>query len=690
RFLKSPAAEEACEYLTGVLGTSPLLLTELDLSGDKLGDLDGEKLSALLMDSHSKVEKMKLNNCELTEKSCSVLATVLSSKTILKEINLNNSRLLDSGVKEICEGVKKSKLKIMKLSNCDLTEESCSALASVLSSSSISLTDLDLSNNNLQDSGVNLLSDGLKENVKVENLRLSDCSITEEGYKALASALRSNPSHLIELDLTGNDPGQSGVKELSDLQLDPNCQLKTLRFLGPAADEACQYVTGIVGKNPLLLRELNLSECELGDTRVNQIAALLLDKHCKLNIIQLNNNSITEEGCSALISAFNSDPSNLIELDLSGNELGNSGMGKICHLLKNTQCRLDKLKLSNCSITEEGYKALASALRSNPSHLIELDLTGNDPGQSGVKELSDLLQDGHCKLKTIRFLKSPAAEETCEYLREVLGKSPLFLTELDLSEDKLGDLDWEKLSALLMDSHSKVEIMKLNNCELTQKSCSVLATVLSSKTTLKEINLNNSRLLDSGVKEICEGLKSPVCELKILKLHNCGLTEESCSALATVLRSNSSLKELDMSNNNLQDSGVKKLQDALKNTNCRLEKIRLSDCRITEEGYKALASALRSNPSHLIELDLTGNDPGQSGVKELNDLLQDPNCQLKTLRFLRSPDADEACQYVTGIVGKNLLLLRELNLSKHKLGETRVNQISALLQDKHCKLNTLQ
>ncbi|XDV23258.1 hypothetical protein PO909_027917, partial [Leuciscus waleckii] len=633
RFLKSPAAEEACEYLTGVLGTSPLLLTELDLSGDKLGDLDGEKLSALLMDSHSKVEKMKLNNCELTEKSCSVLATVLSSKTILKEINLNNSRLLDSGVKEICEGVKKSKLKIMKLSNCDLTEESCSALASVLSSSSISLTDLDLSNNNLQDSGVNLLSDGLKENVKVENLRLSDCSITEEGYKALASALRSNPSHLIELDLTGNDPGQSGVKELSDLQLDPNCQLKTLRFLGPAADEACQYVTGIVGKNPLLLRELNLSECELGDTRVNQIAALLLDKHCKLNIIQLNNNSITEEGCSALISAFNSDPSNLIELDLSGNELGNSGMGKICHLLKNTQCRLDKLKLSNCSITEEGYKALASALRSNPSHLIELDLTGNDPGQSGVKELSDLLQDGHCKLKTIRFLKSPAAEETCEYLREVLGKSPLFLTELDLSEDKLGDLDWEKLSALLMDSHSKVEIMKLNNCELTQKSCSVLATVLSSKTTLKEINLNNSRLLDSGVKEICEGLKSPVCELKILKL---------------------------------------------------------SDCSITEEGYKALASALRSNPSHLIELDLTGNDPGQSGVKELNDLLQDPNCQLKTLRLLQSLAADEACQYVIKHLCKNPLFLSELNLNTHKIGDTRVNQIAALLQDKHCKINTLK
>ncbi len=59
---------------------------------------------------------------------------------------------------------------------------------------------------------------------------------------------------------------------------------------------------------------------------------------------------------------------------------------------------------------------------------------------------------------------------------------------------------------------------------------------------------------------------------------------------------------------------------------------RFSNCSITEEGYKALASALRSNPSHLIELDLTGNDPGPSGVKQLDDLLQDPSCQLNTLR----------------------------------------------------------
>ncbi|KAK9979075.1 hypothetical protein ABG768_012521, partial [Culter alburnus] len=54
-----------------------------------------------------------------------------------------------------------------------------------------------------------------------------------------------------------------------------------------------------------------------------------------------------------------------------------------------------------------------------------------------------------------------------------------------------------------------------------------------------------------------------------------------------------------------------------------------------------------------------------------------------------SAAADEACQYVERVVGKNLLLQRELNLIGHELGDTRVNQIAALLQDKHCRLNTL-
>ncbi len=61
-------------------------------------------------------------------------------------------------------------------------------------------------------------------------------------------------------------------------------------------------------------------------------------------LCRLNNNRITEAGCAALTSAFNSNPSNLIELDLTGNKLRNTGIEKICPLLENAQCILEKLK----------------------------------------------------------------------------------------------------------------------------------------------------------------------------------------------------------------------------------------------------------------------------------------------------------------------------------------------------------
>ncbi|XP_058616963.1 NLR family CARD domain-containing protein 3-like isoform X4 [Onychostoma macrolepis] len=225
----------------------------------------------------------------------------------------------------------------------------------------------------------------------------------------------------------------------------------------------------------------------------------------------------------------------------------------------------------------------------------------------------------------------------------------------------------------------------LSSADLSPAQWSAVAFVLlTSEEELEEFELQKFKKSDECLIRLSAVIKTS----KRALLNDCNLTDKSCVALATVLGSDTNLKELNMDNNNLQDSGVKLLCTGLKNINCTLEILRLSDCSITEEGYKALASALRSNPSHLIELDLTGNDPGQSGVKQLDDLLQDPNCQLKTLRFL-GPAADEACQYVTGIVGKNPLLLRELNLSERELGDTRVNQIAALLQDKHCKLNTL-
>uniref|UniRef100_A0A4W5KKY6 SPRY-associated domain-containing protein n=1 Tax=Hucho hucho TaxID=62062 RepID=A0A4W5KKY6_9TELE len=113
----------------------------------------------------------------------------------------------------------------------------------------------------------------------------------------------------------------------------------------------------------------------------------------------------------------------------------------------------------------------------------------------------------------------------------------------------------------------------------------------------------------------------------------CGVTEEGSASLVSALESNSShLRELDLSNNDLKDSGVKLLSAGLGNPHCKLETLRLSGCLVTEEGCASLVSALRSNPSHLRELDLSNNDLKDSGVKLLSAGLGNPHCKLETLR----------------------------------------------------------
>uniref|UniRef100_A0A3Q2X5U6 SPRY-associated domain-containing protein n=1 Tax=Haplochromis burtoni TaxID=8153 RepID=A0A3Q2X5U6_HAPBU len=56
------------------------------------------------------------------------------------------------------------------------------------------------------------------------------CLVTEEGCINLASALSSNPSHLRELDLSYNHPGDSGIELLSAGLRDPGWRLETLRY----------------------------------------------------------------------------------------------------------------------------------------------------------------------------------------------------------------------------------------------------------------------------------------------------------------------------------------------------------------------------------------------------------------------------------------------------------------------------
>ncbi|XP_078121232.1 protein NLRC3-like [Sander vitreus] len=184
---------------------------------------------SLVVEIQQYLRSRRLSTDKLSPAQWSALVFILlSSKEDLDVFDLKEYRASEEALLRLLPVVKASKKAL--LIGCNLSERSCEALSSVLSSDSSSLRELDLSNNNLKDSGGKLLSAGLQSpHCKLENLSLSGCLISEEGCSSLVSALTSNPSHLRVLDLRYNHPGDSGVKLLLDGLKDPLWRLDTLR-----------------------------------------------------------------------------------------------------------------------------------------------------------------------------------------------------------------------------------------------------------------------------------------------------------------------------------------------------------------------------------------------------------------------------------------------------------------------------
>ncbi|XP_055053317.2 protein NLRC3 [Misgurnus anguillicaudatus] len=319
---------------------------------------------------------------------------------LVKGINAESLKVLKELLPVICES------RSVQLFSWNITDEGCVALSSALRSNPSHLRELNLGNNKLKDSGVKLLTDVLKNpDCKLQILKLNSCCITVEGCAALTSALRSNPSHLRDLNLSQNNLGDSGVKLISDVLKNPDCKLEKL-WLNSCyiSAEGCAALTSALRSNPSHLRELNLSQNNLGDLGIEHLSDLLEHPNCKLEKLWLCFCNITDEGCVALSSALTSNPSHLRELSLCNNKLGDLGVKLLSAVLENTRCKLEILKLSACNITDEGCFALTSALRLNPSHLTDLFLSHNNLGDLGMKLISDLRNDLNYKQKKLRII----------------------------------------------------------------------------------------------------------------------------------------------------------------------------------------------------------------------------------------------------------------------------------------------
>uniref|UniRef100_A0A8C5DGJ9 NACHT domain-containing protein n=1 Tax=Gouania willdenowi TaxID=441366 RepID=A0A8C5DGJ9_GOUWI len=261
--------------------------------------------------------------------------------------------------------------------------------------------------------------------------------------------------------------------------------------------------------------------------------------------------------------------------------------------------------------------AVDEALQSPNGHLdlflrflLGLSLPTNQRLLQGL--LTQTGSDSQNNQKTVKYIKKKLSESLStersinlfHCLNEVNDRSLLkeiqqSMRSGNLSTEKLSPAQWSALVFILLSSQEHLNVFDLKSFSPSEEaflklSCAALSSVLSSQSSsVKHLDLSNNDLQDSGVKLLCEGLKSPHCKLDYLRSVD-HMFHQYCP--------------------------VPRLLTCFLSCGCFSESS-LSGCVITEVGGASLAAALSSNSSSVRELDLSYNHPGDSAVKLLSQKL---------------------------------------------------------------------
>ncbi|XP_060707888.1 NACHT, LRR and PYD domains-containing protein 3-like [Hemiscyllium ocellatum] len=239
------------------------------------------------------IKLLDLENCYVQHEGLQQLASVLYK---CREVRLRNNDLGNPAVKLLSEALRSSDCQIEKLqlNDNDLTASCAQDLASALSTNQ-SLISLNLGENKLGDFGVKQLFGVLRNvNCKLQELVLHDNHLSHSCIEELTSALITNQS-LTVLNLGNNKLGDTGVKLLSVALNKPTCKILELGLWGASLSDSCTKDLACALSTNQTLTTLKLGTNLFTDQSVPAISHLILN--CRsLERIELWENQFTLTG----------------------------------------------------------------------------------------------------------------------------------------------------------------------------------------------------------------------------------------------------------------------------------------------------------------------------------------------------------------------------------------------------------
>ena len=282
-----------------------------------------------------KINKLYLGKNKLNENALDVFSTVIPELTSLQVLSLSRNSIGDRGavklIRALCDS--KTPLQHLYLKNTYMSENCCTFLANLLSSTD--LKKLDVSKNNLSSSSVTFIMDGIQQRNAIETLEISASNFSEENCKSLASILKQPGCQLKWLDIE-------------------NCQIKS--------DGALQLAAGLT--NNKSLETIYLSDNPIGDDGAAALGETITN-NVVLKILYMCNCEITSKGFAKLASSLSKN-TKLQTLWISGNQPGIEGARAVSKMIAHNKT-LKELSICSDDSQEREIDIIVSSLQNNTS-----------------------------------------------------------------------------------------------------------------------------------------------------------------------------------------------------------------------------------------------------------------------------------------------------------------------------------
>jgi len=191
---------------------------------------------------------------------------------------------------------------------------------------------------------------------------------------------------------------------------------------------------------------------------------------------------------------------------------------------------------------------------------------------------------------------------------------------VDLSYWNLIDQDIPIITKQIIINKQCTELCLYGN-KITSQGALILALKLSNNSTLKSLDLSYNHITDGGVHAISDILvPNHYSSLKILILNKNGISNDGIQYLSDMLQTNTTLRELSLSNNEISDEGVKKLTNVLIHHNRTLKVLILSfNIFITDLSIDYLLQMFQRNQT-LKRLSINNCNLSETGKMKLQEI----------------------------------------------------------------------